>query len=106
MNDSTTAKRLITALGIGLLVLTLPACHSAGTLDASQVGASSRTAYRPVQTSIRGRAFYVSGYGGADYSPNRPRRNAPVGGVPAYTAPVPTTNAPEVTIRQGTWEDP
>ena len=101
MNHSNAAKRRISWLGLALVVVALPACHSARPI----AGDSSRVAYKPVQTSLRGRPFYVSGYGGADYTPLRPRRGVRVNAVPA-TDPAPATTPPAVTIRQGTWDEP
>jgi hypothetical protein len=96
-------------MGLALIAMASPACHSARAIP----GDSSRVAYRPVQTSLKGRPFYVSGYGGADYTPARPRRGMPVDAAPAYVTPAPASvtpapeaNAPQVTIRQGTWDEP
>jgi hypothetical protein len=85
--------------------ISLPACHSAGPWARDRFG-QPRIAYKPIATSIRGRPFYVSGFGGADYSPSRPRRVGPVDGAPAAMAPVSAVDAPGVSIRQGTWDEP
>jgi hypothetical protein len=106
MYDSKAARPRTYLLGLVLVVIALPACHSAHPWSGDQAGASSRVAYRPVPTSLRGRLFYVSGYGGADYTPARPRRRAPVDVVPEYITPGPVVNPPAVTIRQGTWDEP
>jgi hypothetical protein len=91
-------------LGIVLLAIGLPACNGPGPLSPGD--GSSRIAYRPVATSLRGRPFFVSGYGGADYSPARPRRRAPSGDAPAYVTPMPAPNPASVTVSQGTWDEP
>jgi hypothetical protein len=101
-----TTPRRIRSLGMVLLAIGLPACHGAGPLSPDQADGSRRVAYRPVPTSLRGRPFYVSGYGGADYTPARPRRMAPSGDASAYVAPMPAPNPPSVTISQGTWDEP
>lgn len=106
MNDLNPARRRIGLLGLGLLVLALPACHGAGPWYRDQADGSSRVAYRPVATSLRGRPFYVSGYGGADYSPARPRRNLPVEAPSAGVVPDPGVNPASVTVSQGTWDEP
>jgi hypothetical protein len=102
MNDARPAKRPWSLFGLAITAALIPACHSDG-----QRANQTRVAYKPIQTSLRGRAFYVSGYGGADYSPSRPRRGVP-GGVDAAYAPAaePTADAPAVSIRQGTWDEP
>ena len=102
MNHSNAARRRTSWLGLALVVVALPACHGARPIAED----SSRVAYKPVQTSLRGRPFYVSGYGGADYTPLRPRRGVPVDAAPAYVTPAPATTTPAVTIRQGTWDEP
>lgn len=101
MNHSNAARHRTSWLGLALIVAALPACHT----PVPSPGIP-RVAYKPVQTSLRGRAFYVSGYGGADYTPLRPRRGVPVDAVPAYVTPAPATTPPAVTIRQGTWDEP
>ncbi|SRR5579883_2468848 len=103
MFDSWMTARRIRLLGLALLAVGLPACHGAGPVARDETG---RIAYRPVNTSMRGRLFYVSGYGGADYSPARPRRTAPVAEVPAYATPAPIDQPPSVTVNQGTWDEP
>ena len=92
MKNERTAARRMASLGLLMIGLVLPACNG--------TGAASRVAYKPVPTSLRGRPFYVSGYAGADYSPSRPRRRGP--GAATIVAPAP----PQVTIRQGTWDEP
>jgi hypothetical protein len=106
MNDSKSTNCRIAFLGLFLLTAALPACQGTHIWSRNQADPSSRVAYRPTPTSLRGRTFYVSGYGGADYSPNRTNCPAPVGAVPAYDTPAPAVNAPEVTVRQGTWDEP
>jgi len=107
MNDSNAATRRMSRFGLALVVLTLPACHSAGYWARHPEAAPDHVAYKPVATSWRGRPFYVSGYGGADYSPSRPRRVQAVdGGMPAYVVPAPADSAPAVSVRQGTWDEP
>jgi hypothetical protein len=106
MNHSNAALRRMGFLGLGLLALTLPACHGAGPWYRNQRDGSSNVVYRPVATSIRGRPFYVSGYGGADYSPARLRAVAPLGAVPANVMTDPALNPASVTVSQGTWEEP
>jgi hypothetical protein len=101
-----TTPRRIRFLGIILLAIGLPACHGGGPLSPHLGDGSGRVAYRPVPTSLRGRPFYVSGYGGNDYSPARPRRMAPNGDSPAYVAPMPAPNPRSVTVSQGTWDEP
>lgn len=104
MNDTKTGARRIPLLGLALFALGLPACHSAGPWSGD--GSASRVAYRPVQTSLRGRPFYVSGYGGADYSPARPRRIGTAETVSGYAMPAPASGPPAVTVLQGTWDEP
>ena len=106
MNDAKAATRRMPWLGLALMIMAMPACKSAGPWSPDQAGASARVAYRPVQTSLRGRPFYVSGYGGADYSPSRPRRGVLADGVPVYVAPAPPASPPTVSIRQGNWDEP
>jgi hypothetical protein len=106
MNDSNAAAHRTPLFVLALVAIALPACQSVGPWSHDRAGASSRVAYRPVQTSLRGRPFYVSGYGGADYSLARPRRVPPCDAIPAYMAPAPAPNPPAVTIRQGTWDEP
>lgn len=102
MNESNPTKRPMILFGLALVLLSLPACHGAG----PRADESSRVAYRPVPTSLSGRPFYVSGYGGADYSPARPRNIPAMDGTSAYVTPAPVANPPAVTIRQGTWDEP
>jgi hypothetical protein len=106
MYDSKAPRRRTSLLGLALIAIALPACNSTHPWSADRTGASTRVAYRPVPTSLSGRTFYVSGYGGADYSPARPRRRAPIGVAPAYVTPAPTVNPPAVTVRQGSWDEP
>jgi hypothetical protein len=106
MFGSRSTPRRTRFLGIVLLTMSLPACHSPGPVAPDQVEGSGRVAYRPVPTSLRGRPFYVSGYGGADYSPARPRRREAIGQVQAYMTPSPAPQPPAVTISQGTWDEP
>jgi hypothetical protein len=101
-----TTRLRIRSLGMILLAIGLPACHSAGPWSQHQADGSSRVAYRPVPTSLRGRPFYVSGYGGADYSPARPRRRSPSADAPGYVTPMPAPNPPSVTVSQGAWDEP
>lgn len=99
MNASTAAPRRMSWIGLALILLMLPACHG------PRGGAPEHVAYKPVPTSLRGRPFYVSGYGGVDYSPARPHKVRTVEGAPAYITPAPAANPPTVSIRQGTWDD-
>ncbi len=101
-----TPPRRIRSLGMILLAIGLPACHSAGPLSRQRGDGSGRVAYRPVPTSLRGRPFYVSGYGGADYSPARPRRMASSGDAPPDMTRMPAPDPPSVTVTQGTWDEP
>ncbi len=94
MQDERIVPRRMALLGLVVIGLTLPACHGDGS--------ESRLAYKPVPTSLRGRPFYVSGYAGADYSPARPRRRDPASGGGTMVVP----GVPEVTVRQGTWDEP
>lgn len=105
MNDAKSARPRMARLGLALVAMMLPACHGTGPWSGDRAGAS-RIAYKPVPTSLRGRPFYVSGYGGADYSPSRPRRLPGGEVVPAYATPAPAVEAPAVTVRQGTWDEP
>ncbi len=105
MNRSKAASRRRGLLGLGLLMLALPACHGAGPWYRNADG-SPHVVYRPVATSLRGRPFYVSGYGGADYTPAGPRRFAPVDAAPAAVIPDPAVNPASVTVSQGTWDEP
>ena len=104
MNNPKAVPRRIGLLGLGLLVMTLPACHSAGPWYRNQADGSSSVAYRPVYSNPR--PFYVSGYGGADYSPTRPRRTVPACPVPseAAAAPAPAPVSARVTVSQGSWD--
>lgn len=106
MIGSRSKPRRMHLLGMVLLAIGLPACNGPGPLSPAPGDGSGRIAYRPVATSLRGRPFFVSGYGGADYSPARPRRRAPSGDAPAYETPVPAPNPPSVTVSQGTWDEP
>jgi hypothetical protein len=105
MNQTKAASRRLGLLALGLLTAALPACHGAGPWYRNTEGAPYRV-YKPVPTSLRGRPFYVSGYGGADYSPDRPRRVAPVVGVPAGAVPDPALDPASVTVSRGTWDEP
>jgi hypothetical protein len=105
MNHRKTAPRRLGLLGLGVLTAALPACNGAGPWYRNTEGAPYRV-YKPVATSLRGRPFFVSGYGGADYSPDRPRRVAPVVGAPAGAMPVQPPNPASVTVSQGTWDEP
>ncbi len=101
-----TTPRRIRFPGIILLAIGLSACNGPGPLSPGPGDGSGRIAYRPVATSLRGRPFFVSGYGGADYSPSRPRRRSPGGDAPAYVAPMSAPNPPSATVSQGTWDEP
>jgi hypothetical protein len=105
MSRSKAAPRRARLLGLALLIAALPACHGAGPWYRNSGGEPYRV-YKPVTTSLRGRPFYVSGYGGADYSPNRPRLVAPVAGAPANAVPDPGVNPASVTVSKGTWDEP
>ncbi len=104
-NQPKAPKRRFGSLGFGLFMIALPACHGAGPWYRNQPDGSSNVVYRPVATSLRGRPFYVSGYGGADYSPGRPRRIAPSASLPATVVPDPAVNPTGVTVSQGTWDE-
>jgi hypothetical protein len=104
MDGKKARPRRIPSLGLVLFLIALPACHGGGPWYRNQPDSSSNVAYRPVYTTIRGRPFYVSGYGGADYSPSRPRRNVPNCPVPIDDAPVPVGSRPDVTVSQGAWD--
>ena len=110
MNHLKAVRRRISLPGLALIMIALPACQSARPWSGDPTGVSSRVAYRPVQTSLRGRTFYVSGYWPArgphiaGQVARRPR--APVDAVPAYVTPAPAAAPPAVTIRQGTWDEP
>jgi hypothetical protein len=106
MNHSKNASRRLGRVGLGLLMVGLPACHGAGPWYRDRGDGSRNVVYRPVATSLRGRPFFVSGYGGADYSPAARRPIAPVGVVPANTMPDPALNPARVTVSQGTWDEP
>ena len=103
MNDAKPATRRWPLFGLAVMAALLPACHGDG-----RRAEQTRIAYKPIPTSLRGRAFYVSGYGGADYSPARPRRGAPDGLDAVYAPPTaaPVASAPAVSVRQGTWDEP
>jgi hypothetical protein len=96
-------SRLVRSLGIGTLMLLLPACQSPGERRWQwgwrQPPGSSNIAYRPAYEWPGTKRLYLSGYAGVDYSPNRPRRRDRDG-----LAPIPAANPPGVTIDQGTWE--
>lgn len=100
MNATTAATRRVSWLGLALIVLTLPACRG------PRGAVPDYVAYKPVATSWRGRPFYVSGYGGADYSPSRPRKVRAIEGGAAYVTPASPADSPAVSVRQGTWDDP
>lgn len=100
MNATTAATRRMSWLGFALIALTLPACLG------PRGAVPDRVAYRPVATSLRGRPFYVSSYGGADYSPSRPRKVRAIEGGPTYVTPASPADSPAVSVRQGTWDEP
>lgn len=109
MNATNRASRRLAGLALAVLAAGLPACNGTRPWARENFGRSRRIAYKPIATSLRGRAFYVSGYGGADYSPSRPRRRPPAGGAPSYgygmAAPAGTI-PPAVSVRQGSWDEP
>ena len=106
MNNARIGSRRTAFFGLGLLLLTLPACRGSSAWYPNQPDGSSRVAYKPPATSLSGRPFYVSGYGGADYSPERPRRMAPNCPVPPDTMVAPATAATRVSVSHGTWDEP
>ena len=87
-------------------MLTLPACRGSSAWYHKEADGSARVAMKPPSTSLSGRPFYVSGYGGADYSPERPRRIAPNFPVPPETVVAPAPATARVTVSQGTWDEP
>jgi hypothetical protein len=103
---STKARpRWIPTMGMMAFLIALPACNG-GAWNRNQADGSSNIAFKPTYPPPGGRAFYVSGYGGADYSPTRPRKrdlNCPV---PPDAAPAAVATPPNatVTVSQGTWE--
>jgi hypothetical protein len=105
MNPKTAAPRRWRLLALWLLLPALPACHGAGPWYRNTEGAPYQV-YKPVPTSLRGRPFYVVGYGGADYSPDRPRRRALMPGESAGPVADPALNPAGVTVSQGTWDEP
>ena len=105
MRHSKAAPRRFGWLGLAVLAATLPACHGAGPWYRN-TGGNPYMAYKPVPTSLSGRPFYVSGYGGADYSRGRPCPVAPVGAVPVQPTPDPAVNPTRVTVSQGAWDEP
>jgi hypothetical protein len=105
MNRSKAAPRRMGLLGLGVLMAAVPACHGAGPWYRNTGGEPYRV-YKPPSTSLRGRPFYVSGYGGADYSRDGRNAVAPVGGVPVNAIPDPALNPASVTVSRGTWDEP
>lgn len=106
MNSARATTRCVFVLGFGLLLLTLPACRGSSAWYRNPADGSTRIAYRPPSTSLTGRPFYVSGYGGADYSPTRPRRIDPNCPVPADAVLAPAPAATRVSVSHGTWDEP
>ena len=95
--------RRMAYLGMALFLFALPACHGAGPWYRNQADGSSNTVYRPTYPAPGQRAFYASGYGGADYSPARPRKRSDCP-VPPVAAPAAVENPPTVTVNQGSWD--
>jgi hypothetical protein len=87
--------RLLGFLGIGFLMILLPACHSPGGIR----GPSSNVVYRPANEGPGTKPLYVSGYAGANYGSLNPRR-------PLVTTPAPVqyVGSPSLTIKEGTWD--
>jgi hypothetical protein len=107
MNGKRDATRRMARLGVALLAIVLPACNGTRPWSRGPAVGARRIAYKPIPTSLRGRPFYVSGYGGADYSPSRPRQRQPVNGASAYGMMAPAAAVPPaVSVRQGTWDEP
>jgi hypothetical protein len=90
-------------IGLGVLLLALPACQSLDGGSWCGVGRppadSSNVTYRPIFSFLPTKTFYLSNYAGDDPVPKRPRRNPT--GVPVM---VPADSPPNVTVQQGTWD--
>lgn len=103
---SGTKKRPRRLAGFGILVfgLVLPACRGDNPWYRNQPrDGSGRIVYRPTYPAPGGRNYYVSGYGGSDYSPGRPRKNALDCPVPPVAAPS-SDDVPAVTVTHGSWD--
>lgn len=103
MHHANVAPRRIGRLGLALLAATLPACHGAGPWYRNTRG-NPYVVYKPVATSLRGRPFYVSGYGGSDYTPPRRRLAPMLAPVSVQPMPDPAVNPTRVTVSQGSWD--
>ena len=69
-----TPRRRLSALLATVAVTLAPACsasagHKGGTLRPGAASGSGRVAYRPAFPDQPGKAFYLSGYAGANYGP-------------------------------------
>jgi hypothetical protein len=98
-------RRWIPSIGMMAFLIALPACNG-GAWTRNQPDGSANTVYKPTYPAPGSRSYYVSGYGGSDYSPTRPRKrdlNCPV---PSDAAPSVVATPPNatVTVSQGTWE--
>lgn len=97
-------KQRIRPRGFLVLLVALSGCHGAGPWYRNQNVPGTNVAYRPIYPPKRGRPFYVSGYGGFDYSPNRPRKIRNInGGTPVAPTTMPAPNVPTVSISEGNW---
>ena len=90
--------------GILIFLAGLSGCHGAGPWYRNQDATGTNVVYRPIYPSMRGRPFYVSGYGGYDYSPDRPRRIRGMNtGVPVAPTSMSGPNGPTISVSEGTW---
>jgi hypothetical protein len=88
-------------IGIIILSVALPACHSPGEPPAPWIRQpdSRNVAFRPAYDAAGYRPFVIGGYAGASYAPGIVGRRALIG-PPASLPP----GQPAVTVNQGTWE--
>jgi hypothetical protein len=105
MNRKKAGPRWISSMGMMAFLIALPACNG-GAWTRNQPEGSANTVYKPTYPAPGSRSYFVSGYGGSDYSPTRPRKrdlNCPV---PSDAAPAAVASPPNatVTVSQGTWE--
>jgi hypothetical protein len=93
---------LVRFLGIGMVLILLPACQSSGERGPwihHQPPDSSNVVLRPSYEVPGTKPLYLSGYAGSNYGTIRPRRPAT-----SSLAPILPAAPPGVTINQGTWD--
>ncbi len=96
------AKPRIRVRGVLVVLVGLSGCHGAGPWYRNQNVPGTNVAYRPIYPPKRGRPFYVSGYGGFDYSPNRPRR-VREGDIPLAPTVLAAPHGPATSVTEGNW---